>query len=69
MDLKTLGAQIKQARKEEGLTQTQLGEKLGMPKENISRIEAGRQNISFNLLQSIAEALSRTINEQLLVKV
>lgn len=68
MDLMTLGEQIKQARKAEGMTQTQLGALVDMPKENISRIEKGRQNLSFQTLAKFATALNRKINENILVK-
>jgi transcriptional regulator with XRE-family HTH domain len=63
-----IARQIKQARKEEGLTQEQLGEKIGSSKQQVARIEAGKQNISLQLLEKIAMALSRNLPKELLTK-
>ena len=63
-----LGKQIKEIRKQEGLTQAQLGEKINMKKEAISRIESGKQNLSLLTLEKIAFALNRKVNENLLIK-
>ena len=67
MDLQTIGQQIKDARKAAGLTQTQLAEMVGNKKGNISRIEAGDQNICFNTLQAIAKALEKNLPERWLL--
>ncbi|MDO6389007.1 helix-turn-helix transcriptional regulator [Pontibacter sp. BT731] len=63
-----LGQQIKQARKEEGLTQEELAKKVSTTKSVISEIERGKRNIGFDTLSKIAEALKRTIAEPLLLK-
>ncbi len=68
MNLMELGQHIKTARKEEGLTQDELGAKIGTSKEGISRIEKGKQNITFEMLGKIAAALNRRINDDLLIK-
>lgn len=49
------------ARKEAGLTQTQLSEKTGISQADISRLENGSRNPSLALLQRIAEALNSTL--------
>lgn len=49
------------ARKEAGLTQTQLSEKTGISQADISRLESGSRNPSLALLQRIAEALNSTL--------
>jgi UDP-N-acetylglucosamine 1-carboxyvinyltransferase len=68
MTLMQLGQQIKTARKAEGLTQSQLAEKIGNTKESVSRIETGRQNITYEMLEKIAQALNRTIADPILIK-
>lgn len=49
------------ARKEAGLTQTQLSEKTGISQADISRLESGSRSPSLALLQRIAEALNSTL--------
>ncbi len=44
-------------RAKKGWTQKQLAEKIGTKIPNISRIESGKQNISFSMMQRISEAL------------
>lgn len=68
MDIKILGQQIKAARLEEGLSQEELASILGTNKGNISRIESGRQNLTFEFLQRIASALNRSVAEEIFVK-
>lgn len=63
-----LGAILKKARKEEGFTQSELAEKVGTHTQNISRMEKGDQNISFDLLNKVAHHLNRRINPDLLIK-
>ena len=42
-----LGATIQQVRKSKGLTQEELGKRVGLPKSSISKIEKGLTHISF----------------------
>lgn len=49
-------------RKELGLTQQQLAEKVGKPQSTIARIENGNMNPSFNLLKEIVEKLGGTFS-------
>lgn len=51
-----IGSLFLKRRKELGLTQKQLGEKVGMAKSEISKIENGR-GITFSTINKISEAL------------
>ena len=48
--MKEVGTRIKQLRKEKGLTQEQLAEKLDITAGTIGKIEIGRTGISIDLL-------------------
>ncbi|MVM33280.1 helix-turn-helix domain-containing protein [Spirosoma sp. HMF4905] len=54
---KKVGQLIRDARKSKGLTQKELGEKLGVVGVTISDYETGRQNLTLDTLDKIAEAL------------
>lgn len=56
-----LAVMISNARKEIGLTQQQLAEKLNIKRAGITRIESGDQNLSFKTLYKIAEALGKKV--------
>ena len=53
--------QMKQARKEQGITQEMLAEKVGTKKSNISRLESGRYNPSLDFLEKVAGGLGKEI--------
>ena len=53
--------QMKQARKEQGITQEMLAEKVGTKKSNISRLESGRYNPSPDFLEKVAGGLGKEI--------
>lgn len=53
--MKQLGEVIKMLRLDAGLTQAQLGEKIGTDATNVGRVERGIQNLSFGRLAQIAE--------------
>ncbi len=46
-----------------GLTQSQLAKKLDAPQSSISRLEAGRENPSFERAKKISDALGVTLDE------
>ena len=46
-----IAAQLRQVRKEQGMTQERLAEKVGTRKSNISRLESGRYNPSLDFLE------------------
>lgn len=53
----SVGNKIKQIRKEKGLTQKQLGEKLGIKQQSIAMFENDKTNIKHSTLEKIAVAL------------
>ncbi len=56
-----IGEQIAQLREEEGLTQTKLAAKAGMPASKISAIENAPQNLELATLVKIARAARRKL--------
>ncbi|WP_222845673.1 helix-turn-helix domain-containing protein [Flavilitoribacter nigricans] len=61
-----IGLMIKQARKEEGLTQQELAERSGTSKHYISRIENNKSDIEMLTLKKIVEAgLGRKLRVQI----
>lgn len=52
-----LGKNVKKAREQLGLTQEELAEKAGVHVSYISRIERGKVNPSYEVLESIAKTL------------
>lgn len=57
-----IGLRIAEIRKEAGLSQCELAERLGMKQNAISRIEKGKFNIGFDTLQKIAEAFGKKVD-------
>lgn len=59
-----LGARIKELRKQAGLSQDQLAEKVGITDSKyLSRIEVGKRFPSLEMLESIADALHVEMRE------
>lgn len=56
-----IASQLRQVRKEQGMTQERLAEKVGTRKSNISRLESGRYNPSLDFLEKVAGGLGRKI--------
>jgi predicted transcriptional regulator len=56
-----IGAQIARLRQEEGLTQTKLAARAGMPSSKISAIENAPQNLEVSTLVRIARAANRKL--------
>ena len=57
-----IGQRIADLRKSKGMTQQGLADIVGMQRNHISRIEAGKYSVGFDTLQAIAEALGGTID-------
>lgn len=57
-----LGEMIRQTRKERHLTQTQLGDLIGVQKSQISRIERNAKNVSVGTLLKVFGALKARIS-------
>ena len=60
--LDLLGKMIKQARKERHLTQSQLGELIGVQKSQISRIENNAKNVTIETILRVFKALKAKVN-------
>jgi len=60
--LDLLGEMIKQARQERHLTQTQLGEMIGVQKSQISRIENNAKNVTIETVLRVFRALKAKVN-------
>ena len=56
---------IAAAREKKGLTQKQLGAKLGMPQSQVSRMEKNPASVTYRTLQRVAKALGVKINDML----
>lgn len=65
MDVKKIGAFIAQVRREKGLTQSELAERIGVTNKAISRWETGRGYPDIELLSTLSEALDVSIQELL----
>lgn len=64
-ELEKLGGNLKRIRLEQGLSQTDVAEKLSVDKSYISNIEAGRQNLTVATLTRLAKALKVSSDELL----
>lgn len=60
---KALGQRIAQYRKEQGLTQVQLAEKLGIAQQTMAHYEGGSLRIAVALLKPLAQELNVSIEE------
>ena len=54
--------QLRQVRKEQGMTQESLAELVGTKTSNISRLESGRYNPSLDFLVKVAGGLGKQIH-------
>lgn len=57
-----IGRQVRQARREVGMTQEALSEKLGLTFQQVQKYEAGRSRLSAGRLRDVAIALGKPIN-------
>lgn len=67
--LERLGQQVRYRRAVLGLTQSQLAEAVGLTRSSIANLEAGRQNLPFTTLGTLAWAFDCTIGELVLTEV
>ena len=56
-----IASQLRQVRKEQGMTQERLAEKVGTRTSNSSRLESGSYNPSLDFLEKVAGGLGREI--------
>ncbi|HKC69729.1 MAG TPA: helix-turn-helix domain-containing protein [Bacteroidia bacterium] len=61
--LKKLGERIEMLRKERGLTQVELAEKIGTKFPQIGRLERGETNCTIIVLRKIARELNTPLNK------
>ena len=54
IDMKILGAKIKELRTERGLSQKQLAEKIGVAANTVSQYESGQSKTSIDILANLA---------------
>lgn len=57
-----IGLRIMSLRKMAGLTQEQLSERAGLQRSHVAKIERGKYAVTFETVQSIAEALGMTVD-------
>ena len=67
MDLRIelIGDMIKRVRKERNLTQTELGELIGVQKAQISKLENNTKNVSIGTIMKVFEALKAKVKLQI----
>lgn len=65
MDQAKIGSFMKAIRKEKGLTQEQLAERLGVSQKSVSRWETGKTMPDYSLLPNICEILEINVAELL----
>lgn len=63
--IEILGKNIKEARKRNNMTQSELAEKLGVSKQVVSSYENGKRSPSYEMLLKIANVFCTTINDLL----
>ncbi|WP_020597507.1 helix-turn-helix domain-containing protein [Spirosoma panaciterrae] len=56
-----VGQLIREARKAKGLTQKELGEKMGISESAVNRYENGSANLSLKTVEKIAEVMGITV--------
>jgi HTH-type transcriptional regulator/antitoxin HipB len=62
LKMELLREEIKRLRKENNLTQAQLGEKIGVQRAHISKLENNAKNITIGTLMKVMDALGAQIN-------
>ena len=62
-DLLAFGLRVKELRKEKGLTQSELAEKIGLSNNFIGMIERGERNTSVDKIFKLAKAFKMTLAE------
>ncbi len=62
LKLDLIGDMIKKARKKRGLTQTELGDLVGVQKAQISKLENGTSNVTISTILKVFDALNAKVN-------
>lgn len=61
--LKSIGTNIKVIREKQGISQQSLADACNFEKTNMSRIEAGKTNLTLRTLFKISQALKVTVSD------
>lgn len=59
--MSSIGSRIIDLREAQGLTQTQLAQKLGTTQSAVARMESGKQNVSTDMVKKIGRALGKNL--------
>jgi transcriptional regulator with XRE-family HTH domain len=62
---KSLGRRIAELRREQGLTQAQLGKALGLSQQQVAHFETARRRVPASVLPALAKALAVSVEELL----
>ncbi len=62
---KTFGKKIAELRKEQGLTQSQLAELLGLTQQQVGHFEVARRRVPVSMLPTLARTLGTSVEELL----
>jgi transcriptional regulator with XRE-family HTH domain len=57
-----MGERIATLRKQRGMTQQQMADAIGIQRPHVARIETGRYNFNYDVLEQIAQALGGHID-------
>ena len=60
---KTLGARVRQLRRDQGISQEDFADACGFARSYMSRIERGTANLSLDAVQRLAKAFDITVEE------
>ena len=58
-----VSGRIREARKDKGLTQKEVGERMGVSESTVNQYESGKQNLTIETLQKLADAVGVNIKE------
>ncbi len=61
---KELGTRVAQLRKDQGLTQTQLAERLGIAQQTLAHYEVGRLRVAASMLPTLAQPLGSSVEKR-----
>lgn len=65
VELESYPNRIREVRKSKGVTQAQLGARVGISAIHVGHVELGRRNLTLDLMEKIADALGASPNELL----
>jgi transcriptional regulator with XRE-family HTH domain len=66
---RTIGENLRAARQQADLSQTELGQLTGVSLKHVSRVERGEANVSVDILNKLAKAVGKTLIEIITSKI